>query len=152
MRKTFVLLALISLPLISFSQFNSESDTTVARIKKDVCGDIYFVSVQLAAIFNNGESAFEDSLTSYLKRENLSIKNGEARFKMIVTKSGQVLDIQKTNGTISKETEIMKAILTIPNLWIPAKQNSHSVCSFVSIDINISNKKLSVTLLDPMMN
>ncbi len=145
MAKVFIVFSFICFPVLCFCQSGNYDDSTVERIKKDVCDDRIFVSVEVDADFKNGQPAFEDTLTTYLKGHNQSIGRGEAKFRLLVTKFGQVLEVEKTDGSLSNEAAITKVLFSIPDMWIPAKQNGRAVCDWTKIDITISHKKLHVS-------
>jgi len=107
-----------------------------------LCEDKVFTQVEVLPDFKNGKTAFEDSLTQALKRKNSFPSKGSITYGFVVTKQSQLVDINKEEGDVLYEETIRKALVTTADKWIPAKQNSHTVCAHIYLTLNFSKNKL----------
>ena len=136
MRKAFYLIFIIFFPAISFSQATGK-DSTAEQTLKALCDNKFFVKCEIPVDFKYGKKALEDSLTNYLKGNNSQFQNGKATFYLIVAKNSKVYSVSKKSGTIVSEGEIIKALQLTSDLWTIGKQNSHPICSYVTLELNL---------------
>lgn len=132
MKLLIYLQILFYVPLTSLSQM----DTACERL---------FIKCETLADFKNGKNAFQDTLTSYLNRNNVYIENGFEVFELTVTVLGEVQNIHQIYGELENSEQIKEALRAIPNMWIPGRQNGHIVCSSINLRIDIVNKKINVS-------
>src|SRR5215467_9210829 len=66
-----------------------------------ICEDI-FIKVEVLPDFNNGKKAFEDSLTAYLKKSNVSLEDGKATFSLLVARDSTSSNLHKLYGSRRK--------------------------------------------------
>ena len=115
-----------------------------------VCNDKVFTQVDILPDLKNGKAAFEDSLTGYLKKKNALPKSGNVTYTFIITMQSKILDIKKVEGDVKYEDRVKEALISIPDIWIPANQNSHPVCAYVGLNIEFSENKLKVKIVEPV--
>jgi hypothetical protein len=143
MRKFICIVISILISGILSAQIDNPSDETYKA-----CNDKLFTQVEVLPDFKKGISAFEDSLASYLKKKNAFPQKGNVTFSFVVTTKSKVLDIRKEEGDTQFEEVIQEALISIPDMWIPAKQNSHIVCAIVLLRIEFSKDKLKVKVFE----
>ena len=139
MRISICILVSILIPGILSAQIEDRSEETYKA-----CDGKLFTQVEILPDFKNGVSAFEDTLTAYLKKKNAFPPKGNVTFSFVVSKQSKVLDIRKEEGGSQFEEVIKEALISIPNMWIPAKQNAHIVCAIVLLGIEFSKDQLKV--------
>jgi hypothetical protein len=115
-----------------------------------VCDGRVFTQVEVLPDFKNGKAAFEDTLTGYLKKKNALPKIGNITYNFIVTMHSKILDIKKVEGEVKYEDRIKEALISMPGIWIPANQNSRTVCAYVGLNIEFSENKLTVKIVEPV--
>lgn len=148
MKKALFLLISSFLPGILLAQRGSED------VYKG-CDGKFFTRVETLPDFKKGKAAFEDTLTTYLKKQNAFPKSGSISYVFIVTTESKVTDL-KDVGDASKaedagkyEAQIEKALTSIPGMWLPAKQNDRSVCAYVGLIIGFSENVLTAKIVEP---
>ena len=131
MKHLIYLFIIFCIPIIGLCQLDT------------VCEKL-FIKVEVLPDFKNGQNAFEDSLTLYLKRNKIDINDGRAVFEFTVTVYGEVRNLYRLDNTLDYADKIKEALLTIPNLWIPAMQNGHIVCSSIKLRVDVVDKTIHV--------
>ncbi|AEV98202.1 hypothetical protein A4D02_35235 [Niastella koreensis] len=111
-----------------------------------VCDDKVFDQVEILPDFKNGKAAFEDSLTQALKRKNNYPAKGTITYGFVLTMQSQLVDVKAVKGVAPNDEAIKKALKATAGNWIPAKQNSHTVCAYVYLTLNFSTDRLETSL------
>ncbi|MEP7107396.1 MAG: hypothetical protein ABI760_05425 [Ferruginibacter sp.] len=142
--KHVFLLGLFFPPFLSAQVSPSNQRETDNTIEKTCEGPIFTATEQLPSLTITKE-AFEDTLASTLKSKNVYVKDKMIRFKFILTKDSQILDLNAfTKGEIP--AELYEIIRTFSRLWRPARQMGKIVCAYIFLDINFSEDKLSIII------
>jgi hypothetical protein len=148
MTKTLFLIISSFLPGILLAQRGSDD------VYKG-CDGRAFTKVELLPDFKKGKAAFEDTLATYLKKQNAFPTSGSISYVFIVTTESKITDIKnvgdvsKAEDAIKYEAQIEKALSTIPGMWLPARQNGRSVCAYVGLIIGFSQNLLTAKIVEP---
>ena len=143
--KKIIAIILIAIPAFSFAQYTGDDTTYTKAIEADCDGKV-FTRVETIPSVKNGNAAFADSISNYLKAKNISFKNTKVAFRILVSSKSQLLVIRKEDGNVSNEPVLKEALLLFSNLWIPAKQNSYIVCAYVRCEMEFIDDKLTVNI------
>jgi hypothetical protein len=135
----------VSLPVNSESYISADSANKLIN-SGGACSDRTFTKIEKLPSLSIPKSAFEDSITSYLKYKNNFYNIERIRFRFVVTCHSEVKEIQTESGNSSNQNEIQKAILRYSNVWIPGRQNGYIANSYVSLEIEIQNDKLAISI------
>jgi hypothetical protein len=137
--KIFVLAGLL---LISYGIASAQ----ISRETYLVCDDKVFTQVEILPDFKNGKAAFEDSLTRELKRKNSFPQKGKITYGFVLTMQSRLVDVKAVAGEALHEEEIKKALTATADTWVPAKQNGHTVCSYIYLTLDFSKEKLETKI------
>ncbi|GAB2516774.1 hypothetical protein [Spirosoma aerophilum] len=137
--KTHLLFLLMILPTELFAQ------SSFADPKQECTGPIFTVVEQLPALIIAKE-AFEDSLAAELRTKKFPLKDGQITYRFIVTPQSNILDVRVDAGRVSKQSILKETILQFANLWMPAKQSGHTVCSHVRLKLTFINDKVNIAI------
>jgi hypothetical protein len=143
MRITFYLLFIIVMPAISFSQM-TDKDSTTEQILKHLCDNKFFEKCEIPVDFKYDQKTLEDSITNYLKANNSQKLDGKATFIFIVAPNSKVYNVAKKSRNIESESDILKALEATSDLWTIGKQNSYLICSYVELEVIVTDHKVKV--------
>jgi hypothetical protein len=148
MLKFVPLFLLVALPLFLKAQPSLWSNDSVSkRIMETDCDGKIFTRVEQLPSLKISIAKFEDTLTSLLKSKKAFQKTNRLIFKFIITSQSQMFDLTREFGEIKKENVVKACIQNFANLWLPAIQNGHTVCSYVRLDMSIQEDKLSIKIV-----
>jgi hypothetical protein len=149
MTKALFLIISSFLPGILLAQIGSDEASKA-------CDDKFFTRVETLPDFKKGKAAFEDSLATYLKKQNAFPTSGIISYIFIVTTESKICDIKqaddprKAEDAAKYEAQIEKALISIPAaLWLPARQNGRSVCAYVGLTLEFSKNMLTAKIVEP---
>ena len=150
MRKAFYLVFTILFPSALFSQ-TIDKDSTTDQILKSLCdGYKFFQKCEIPVDFKYGKKAVEDSMTNYLKANNSQFQNGKkATFLFVVAKDANLYNIEMKSGNISSDSSIIKAMQQTGGLWEVGKQNSYPICSYVRLEVEFIDDRVTVSMVRP---
>jgi len=140
----FFFLGLV-LPNLSFAQ-NSIWDSKNKKTLAEDCDDRVFEKVETLPSVSISLDAYADSLSSFLKRRQINLKRKKAILSFIVTSHSEIFDLKFISPILDKEDDLEAAFLGFSNLWLPAKQNSHIVCSYVKLELSFTKDKLGIRI------
>ena len=147
MLNKFIYFLILLSPAFAFSQSHISSDSANRRINNGGdCSDRTFTKIEKIPSISIPKRAFEDSIASYLKSEGAFYDSETIRFRFIVTCHSEIKQLEQIAGNSSNENEIKKAILKFSNLWLPGRQNGYIDNSYVSLEVNIDNDKLAISI------
>jgi len=150
MNKALCLVFTILFPAVLFSQ-TTEKDSTSEQTLRSLCdGYKFFEKCEIPVDFKYGKKAVEDSMTNYLKATNSQIQNGKkATFLFVVAKDANVYNVEIKSGNISSDSSIIKAMQQTGGLWEVGKQNSYLVCSYVRLEVEFIDDRVTVSMVRP---
>ena len=147
MRNNYFFLVIIFSPLITFSQSYISADSANKIILNGGdCSDITFTKVQKLPSLKISIQAFEDTLTEYLKSKGTFYNDVAVKYRFVVSCHSEIKNIQLISSSVSDEHALRQAILKFSTLWLPARQNNFIVNSYVSLDIDIKEDKLDISI------
>ncbi len=141
MKKLYLFFYLL-IPFFAVAQLKNIPESIVSTD----CGGVIFVRVETLPSVRGGENVLSDSLLSYLKQNNVVIKNGKATFSFIITTSSEIFEIVRLSGSISARDVFLNGLQAYSHLWIPAIQNSHNVCDRIRFEVEFASGKISVKI------
>ncbi|MBD0367333.1 MAG: hypothetical protein ICV53_14685 [Flavisolibacter sp.] len=142
MKRLSLLLCLL-MPAFVFAQFDDYIPDSIVTAD---CDGKQFMSVETLPSVKGGETALSDSLSAYLKRRNVVIKDGKATFVFLVTTKSQIFETRQLGGDFKVERVFREGLKTYANMWIPAVQNFRKVCAMVRLEVAFSGDKMSVKI------
>ena len=86
-------------------------------------------------------------MTNFLKRTNSQFQNGKATFLFIVANDSKVYNVEKKSGNIASDINIIKALQQTTGLWTVGKQNSYPICSYVRLEVEFFDNRVTVNML-----
>ena len=139
--RKLVVLFCFSTPFLASAKSTLYTDGANRRIVQTECDDRVFTKVEITTSVQGGLSALADSITSYLREKDVSVK-GKATLTFLVTKSSAIIGIEKLSGRLSSENVVKEALKAYESMWTPALQNKYKVCSVVCLEIESEKDKL----------
>ena len=110
--------------------------------------DKVFTRCEEAPSLKHGTKSYQNLLTNYLTEKKQFPTTGRALFYLVISKTGEVLEINVRESSITNIEGIISAIKTFPNEWRPGKQNNHIVCSYQKIEIKVLKDKIKLIIVD----
>ncbi len=144
--KKILLLPVIVLPLSVFSQDLLDNNQASKLLFQNECNGMVFTKIETLPSFKISKSAFEDSLTWFLKDRKAYV-NSRILLSFIVTKNGKIFNIKKLVGEGIRDQVLEESLQKFSDMWLPAKQNGNTACSYVKLWIEIKRKKLQVSVM-----
>ena len=148
MRNSFYLVFTILIPSISFSQ-TTDKNSNSEQVLKILCDNKFFEKCEIPVDFKYGKKAVEVSMTNYLKGTNAQFQNGKAIFMFIVANDAKVYNVELKSGNIASDSNIIKALQQTAGLWEVGKQNSYSICSYVRLEVELIENRVTVNMVKP---
>ena len=145
MKKLYLLLFSL-LPVFAFTQSEYISDSIVTAD----CNSKLFERVETLPSIKGGETALSDSLSAFLKRRRVVIKDGKAILGFIVTTKSQIVEIRQLSGNLQMQAVYSEGLRAYSNMWIPAVQNSHKVCDRVRLEVAFADDKITLKIMQGM--
>ncbi len=115
MKKLYLFFYLL-IPFFAVAQSKNIPESIVSTD----CGGVIFVRVETLPSVRGGENVLSDSLLSYLKQNNVVIKNGKATFSFIITTRSEIFEIVRLSSSISARDVFLNGLQAYSHLWIPA--------------------------------
>lgn len=134
------------MPIFAFAQSEDISDSLVTA---DCDGKI-FERVEKLPSIKGGEAALSDSLSAYLKRHHINIKDGKATFGLLITTKSQISEIRQLSGDFLLESAFKEGLRAYSNMWIPAEQNFRKVCDRVRLEVAFTDDKIKLKIKQGM--
>ena len=136
---------------LSNDQFNDQVEyvdyeENIWEIIANDCDGKMFTRVEELPSFKISKTAFEDTLSLYLKANNAFYTNKKFTFLFVLTTRSQILDLVYLPGNAPEENTLYAAFLNHSRFWVPAKQNGHLVCAYVKCDLEFKDNRLSVRI------
>lgn len=144
-----ILLAIGLIIISSVSNAQTRANSYEDSIIDNRCDGRIFTRVEISPSVKNGLLTLEDSLTLYFQTKKILKQDFNVRVHFLITTQSEVVMFEPLLGTEDfKHSKIIEdALKYYQNLWIPAKQNSYSVCAFVGLEFKNEDEKLSLTFL-----
>ena len=133
-----VIVAVILLPTWLFAQFEEAFK---------YCDKVFDV-VETLPDFKKGITALEDSLATFLMKHDTMPKNGTKVYSFVITKKAQVMDIVRRTSDPETDNLYVDFLNSTSGQWIPAKQNSDTVCANICMQMQFAGNKVKVKLFN----
>ncbi|MBD0350389.1 MAG: hypothetical protein ICV65_04450 [Flavisolibacter sp.] len=140
--KKLSLLLYSLLPIFVLAQSESIPDS----IEKADCDGKIFYRTETLPTLKGGETALSDSLSAYLKRHKVVIKDGKATLVFLLTTKSQIFDLRQLGGDFLLEVVFIKALKAYSDMWIPAVQNFRKVCAYILLEVEFDGGKIAVNI------
>ena len=135
------------IPTLIFAQSSYLSDSAFHKIIEKDCDDKEFTKTEVLPSLKISREAYGDSIKLYLNSRNIIIGNRLAIFKFFLTKDCQILHIKGMIPSPPPNLEFVRdAILHFSDLWNPAVQNSHIVCSYITLQLEFRDDKINISI------
>ncbi len=145
MLKMYALLVFLLRSLLP-AQSQGNRDVTRERFIKRACSGEIFTRTEELPKFIIEKKDYEDSVASWLKRNDAFPKNKKIAASFVLTKESQLIDLTIVSGNPGKPDIFKQAILYFSELWVPALQHGHLVCSVVKLEMIFTANKLTVLI------
>ncbi|HMK25480.1 MAG TPA: hypothetical protein VK483_05560 [Chitinophagaceae bacterium] len=145
MTKKFIAIILSILPTVLFGQNISDPENKKA-VKEDCPHEIVFDKVEILPSLSVPLSAYADSLKMFLQQRNINLKGKKVMFRFIVTSRSQISGLGMHYPALDDKEDLQDAILNFSHLWVPARQNSRVVCSYVNLEISFIKDKPDIRI------
>jgi hypothetical protein len=133
-----ILLIITMLPFLVSAQSNPARETVFNNLAGSECDNRIFTKVEQPPILQGGETALADSLESYFYSRKAKV-SGSATYKFILTRSTDLMQIEKVEGELSSSEIFKEGLLHFKDLWVPAVQNARKVCFEVKLHVDFKN-------------
>lgn len=138
-------LRILTVLLLSFSAKAVKAQGNSADSISIKCdGGKIFTKCEVPPALKHDAVAYQTLLTNHLKEKDQLPRSGEATIYATISKTGQLIDATIRMNSIKKIESIIDAMRSIPDQWLPGKQNGHVICAFVQIDLEVANKNIYV--------
>lgn len=138
--KSFLFLSMMLFVMSVYAQDNQQKDIT------DTQCDKVFTRCEEPPSLKNGTKEYQKLLTDYLNEKNQLPTEGSATFYLIISKTGEVLDVKIRENSIKEVENLVSAIKNFKNEWKAGKQNKRLVCAYVRVEIGANHNKIKVRL------
>lgn len=140
-----VLTICLLLPTFLFSQTDIW-DSKSKRVLEDDCDEKVFERVEEIPTLKVSNDNYADSIISFLKQRQITLINKKVVFAFIVTSKSEIFNFRLFLRTMDMGDveQVEDAILKYHDLWMPARQNSHIVCSYVKLQLEFTKDKLNI--------
>jgi len=145
MIRKFILIVSLQLPTFVFSQTDIWSQKYKETFKND-CDHKVFDKVEEIPSLKVSREAYADSLTFFLREKMSQFRYQKFIFSCIVTSRSEIFNLRMLAGNFDDEGVFETAILNYSDLWLPARQNSHIVCSYVKLEMEFTKAKLNIRI------
>ncbi len=133
----------LCLPITLFAQSGASSND---KIDTDCDGRI-FTRVQEPAKLSISQEDFTDSIVAYLKSKKVLFSDRDLFYSFILTKNKEITSLFNMVDNSDIEKDLEDALLKYAHLWLPAKQNTVTVCMSVKCRFTFHKKKLVMKIL-----
>ena len=133
------------LPNLLFAQkhiWDTENKKTLA----EDCHNKVFDKVETLPSLIVSLDAYADSVRFFLKQKQINLKGKKVIFRFIVTSRSEIFDLTLISPVLDEQEDLEASILNFSNLWVPARQNSHIVCSYVNLEMSFAKDKLDIRI------
>jgi hypothetical protein len=139
MIKKLVTIIASLLPLLAFSQSNIWDPKNRDTLEEHCDGKV-FDKVEVLPSLSVSAAAYGDSLNIFLRQRGLDLRGKTVKVSFIVTSRSKIFNLTTLYPDLDEKEDLKAAILNFSNLWIPARQNSHIVCSYVNVEMSFTKK------------
>jgi hypothetical protein len=144
MKHKIILLLVSVFPVFAFSQSYISADSANKIIMNGGdCSDRTYTKVQNLPSLKISNQSFIDSMSIYLKSNDISFGNGTIKLSFVVDCHSKISNIQKLSGNISDLATLKAMVLKFSDYWLPARQNNYIVSSYVSLEMEFKKNMLN---------
>ncbi|MFN8252354.1 MAG: hypothetical protein U0V75_10765 [Ferruginibacter sp.] len=147
--KTAVTFLCLLLPLLTFSQNNS--DTLTDFLDKECDGGKLFTIAEHNPTVKEGIDKLTDSLFAFFQKSGMVISPKKLHCFLLVTKNSQVVKVEYPQKypllTPEENTVISEGLIKYGYMWNCAMQNGYKVCGFARLEIDFTGAKLKLRYL-----
>lgn len=139
----WLFLLAMCLPITLLAQSGASSND---KIDTDCEGRV-FTRVQEPAKLSIAQEAFTDSIVAYLKSKKVLFSDRDLFYSFILTKNKEILYLSNDVDRNDIEKDLEDGLVKYAHLWLPAKQNTVTVCSRVRCRFTFQKKKLVMKIM-----
>ncbi|HMD00203.1 MAG TPA: hypothetical protein VKH37_08610, partial [Ferruginibacter sp.] len=67
-------------------------------------------------------------------------------FRFLLTTGSHIIELRKVAGNVRQEQIVKDALMSYAAMWKPAMQNGRDVCAYMTLDMQLVNDKIKLTI------